>query len=169
MRTAIPGNNLPRDVVWSLSVEIFKMWLDRLLDKLILALFLMEGWTRLAIRGHLQPWLWILWTALHSLLEGISHLPVMMERVQGEPSLQRWSQMISTKAILCKSNVKLSVHAHFRLLFSFAVAGHYPLGAMRDRCWEGGAKHPIKCLDLTSKLHFPLDSPTFIPSPDTPF
>lgn len=157
-------------MVWSLSMEAFKRWLDRVLDKLILTPFLMKGWTKFVIQGHLQPWLLILWTAFPS--GRYLTLAIVDGESPGRVILHRQSQMISTKVISNyqhTGNLKLPVHAHFWLLFSLVIAGDCPLGAMRDRCWKGGAKHPIKCLHLTSKLHFPLDSPTFISSPTIPF
>lgn len=46
MRTIIHWNNLCRDVVWSSSLEVFKLWSDRVLNNLIWAPSPMEGWAR---------------------------------------------------------------------------------------------------------------------------
>lgn len=69
------------------SGEVFKRWLDRVWDKLIVAPFLMKGWTNLPFKVTSSLGCWF--CELHSLLQGISHLPLVMERIQGESSLQR--------------------------------------------------------------------------------
>jgi len=46
VRTIIHWNNVPRDVVKSPSLEVFKMQLDRVLDNFIYAPFPMKCWSR---------------------------------------------------------------------------------------------------------------------------
>lgn len=46
VRTIIWWNNVPRDVVESSSMEVFKLWLDRVLDNLIKGPFPMNIWIR---------------------------------------------------------------------------------------------------------------------------
>lgn len=81
------GRTSPEVLKTSLSGEVFKRWLDRVWDKLIVAPFLMKGWTNLPFKVTSSLGCWF--CELHSLLQGISHLPLVMERIQGESSLQR--------------------------------------------------------------------------------
>lgn len=98
VRAAIHGKNLPRGEGWSLSGR-----------------FSRGDWTGCGINsswlpfsGKVGPHLSFKVTSslgcwfyeLHSLLEGISHLLLMMERVQGESSLQRETQIISSWSLL---------------------------------------------------------------------
>lgn len=93
---------------------------------------------------------------LHSLLEGIRYLTLAIDDGDNPG-----------RVIFAKGNSNYQFMATSGCYLALSL--HCPKGAVRNRCWKGAAKHPVKCLNLTSKLHFPLDSPTFIPSPTTPF
>lgn len=56
VRRANHWDNLPRDTVGSPSLEVFRTWLDRVLDNLIQAPFPMEGGTNELSRS-LPAWL----------------------------------------------------------------------------------------------------------------
>lgn len=81
-----------------------RRWLDRVLDKFILAPFLMESWTKFVIQGHLQPWLLILWT---SFLSGRYLTLAIGDGESPGRDFFAKANSISTKVILCKAKFKL--------------------------------------------------------------
>lgn len=114
-RTLDPWNNLPRDVLESLSLEVFKMWLNRLLNNLIYHPFPTKGcsWWYFEAPSDLSCFV-ILWPQLH-LQPSPQSLPLLCEWVLASSTLPdltvtahiRWNNAVSSHSCCLVSPVQV--------------------------------------------------------------